>query len=86
MILSETTDCLNFLHDICDLVHDDICALLSCSKFNELDGLVEYLKDFSIIKYLREEDHHGLMFYQTCSRLKKTVGDIREQFKCSKQI
>ena len=53
-ILSETTDCLNIIHDICELIHNDICVLLSCSIFNNLEGFVEYLKDFS------EEDHHDL--------------------------
>ena len=52
-------------------MYDDIHALLSCSKFKNLDQLVEYLKDFSIMKYLREEDHYDLMFYQICTRLRR---------------
>ena len=82
-ILSETADCLNILHDNCAWRYTCTSTLF---KIQRLNRLVEYLEDFSIIKYLKEEDHHDLMFYQTCSRLKKTVGSICDQFKRSKKI
>ena len=70
-LISEIAECLNHLHSICDFMYDNIHALLSCSKFKNLDQLVEYLKDFSIMKYLREEDHYDLMLYQICTRLSR---------------
>ena len=52
-------------------MYDDIHALLSCSKFKKLDQLVEHLKDFCIMKYLREEDNYDHIFYQICTRLRR---------------
>ena len=53
-------------------MYDDIQTLLLYSKFNkDLDEIVKYLKDYSIIKYLREEDCYDPNIYRTCGLLKK---------------
>ena len=53
-------------------MYDDIQTLLLYSKFNkDLDEIVKYLKDYSVIKYLREEDYCDPDIYRTCSHLKK---------------
>ena len=73
-LLAETAYCLKELHKTCDSMYDDIQTLLSYSKFNkDLDEIVKYLKDYSIIKYLREEDCYDPNIYCTCSHLKKNI-------------
>ena len=71
-LLAETAYCLKELHKTSDSMYDDIQTLLSYSKFNkDLDEIAKYLKDYSIIKCLREEGCYDPNIYRTCSHLKK---------------
>ena len=68
-------------------MYDDIQTLLSYSKFNkDLDEIVKYLKDYSIIKYLREEDCYEPNIYRTCSRLKKNYINYPKNIREFKKI
>ena len=71
-LLAETTYCLKELHETCDFMYDDIQTLLSYSQVNkDLNELVKYLKDYSIIKCFRKEDCYDPNIYRICSCLKK---------------
>ena len=100
-LLTETGFCLKELHKTCDSINDDIQTLLLYSKFNkDLDEIVKYLKDYSIIKYLREEDCYDPNIYRTCGLLKKNyinyqkkvcefhkkLLEIKNKFPCLKKI
>ena len=53
-------------------MYDDIQTLLSYSQVNKyLNEIAKYLKDYSIIKYLRKEDCYDRNVCRTCNRLKK---------------
>ena len=55
-------------------MYDDIQTLLLYSQvYKDLNEIVKYLKDYSIIKYLREEACYDPNIYRTCSRLKKLL-------------
>ena len=72
MLPAETANCLKELHKTCDFMYDDIQTLLSYSQVNKyLNEIAKYLKDYSIIKYLRKEDCYDRNVYRTCNRLKK---------------
>ena len=71
-LLAESAYCLKELHKTCTSMYDDIQTLMLCSKFNiDLDEIVKYFKNYSIIKYLRAEDCYDPNIYRTCSCLEK---------------
>ena len=72
MLIAETAYCLKQLHKTCDFIYDDIQTLLLQPKLNkDLNEIVNCLRDYSIIKHLREEDCYNTNIYCTCSHLKK---------------
>ena len=61
MLPAETAYCLKELHKTCDFMYDDIQTLLSYSKFNiDLNEIVKYLKNYSIIKHLIIQKNLGI--------------------------
>ena len=61
MLPAETAYCLKELHKACDIMYDDIQTLLSYSKFNiDLNEIVKYLKNYSIIKHLIIQKNLGI--------------------------
>ena len=45
ILLAETVCCLKELHKICDPIYKDIQTLPLSAQFNDLDGIIKYLRD-----------------------------------------
>ena len=68
--LKAIVSCLKELHKTCDSIYDDVQTFLLTSKFynhevNE-DDIIEYVRDFDIGKYFRDESILDPAIYQTC--------------------